>query len=581
MAETHGGRLRGSIPSLGYFRSRIRNSSLQSWSERIEVRQHLVAFCFLLAFAVVAGKIALVSWSEPHEPRTTWSGSSQLSQRAPIIDRNGVVLAINLPTFALYAHPHEMSPGRGARSAADKLAEVFGELDADRLYRRFTDGRKFLWIKQRMTPEQEQMVHDIGEPGLYLGTRETRVYPNGRLAAHILGGTSYGEQGVHAAEVIGTAGIERAEDAFLRDPANDGLPLELSIDAKVQAIVREKLYYATQVFQAKRASAVLMDAHNGEILALASIPDFDPNNRKDNFEQGSGQKNPLFCDAIQGVFELGSTFKIFAAVQALELGLANLDTPISNEWLQVGKYVIKGTERGDPTLSLKDVITKSSNSATARLALSIGGAKQKQFLASLGLLEPTELEVAEASLAKPLVPERWNNLETATISYGHGIAVSLVHLAAAYSALVNGGFRVTPTILKGKYDGTDRLRVISEANSRKAVEMLRSVVTDGTARQANMPAYSVGGKTGTADKPKPHGGYYPEKVLATFVAAFPTEDVRYVLVVSLDEGTSGDGTKWARSAGKTAVPTAAIIIGKVAPLLGIRPADRTADTAGN
>ena len=407
------------------------------------------------------------------------------------------------------------------------------------------------------------------------------MYPNGKLAAHILGGSSYGKQGVHAAEVVGTAGIEKAEDAFLRDPANDSMPLVLSIDAKVQAIVRESLYNATQIFKAKRGSAVLMDAHNGEILALASVPDFDPNNRTDNFKQGSGQENPLFCDAIQGVFELGSTFKIFVAVQALELGLADLDTPISNEWLKFGKYEIKGTERGDRTLTLKNVITKSSNSASARLALNIGAARQKQFLASLGLLEPTSLEVAEASQAKPLLPRRWNRLETATISYGHGLSVSPVHLAAAYSALVNGGYKVEPTILKGKNDGAGRLRVISETTSKKAVEMLRSVVTDGTGRQARMPGYSVGGKTGTADKPKPGGGYYPEKVLATFASVFPTEDVRYVLVVSLDEGTSGDGSKWARSAGKTAVPTAAIIISKVAPLLGLRPAGATAAASGN
>ena len=283
----------------------------------------------------------MVAWSDPTEPRAAVSEAGQWSQRAPIVDRNGVVLATNLPTHSLYAHPREMSNDASRRRVAEKLAALFDDLDEDKLYSRFADGRKFLWLKRRLTPEQRQAVHDMGEPGLYMGPRETRVYPSGRMAAHILGGTSYGKQAVYSAEVIGTAGVEKAKDRFLRDPEKKSQPLELSIDAKAQAVIWETLKAGIAVYSAKRGSAVLMDVHSGEIVAMVSLPDFDPNNRSDHFDFDSGQENPLFCDAVQGVFEFGSTFKIFAAVQAIDLGLVDIDTMVSNRDFRIGKYLIR------------------------------------------------------------------------------------------------------------------------------------------------------------------------------------------------------------------------------------------------
>ncbi len=562
-------------------KSWLRDGSLQSWSVRAEWRQSLLVFCFVLAFAVAGVRVALVAWSDPTEPRAVLSDSGQWSQRAPIVDRNGVVLAANLPTYSLYAHPHEISNEASRRRVARKLAALFDDLDEDTLYARFADGRKFLWLKQRLTPEQRQAVHDMGEPGIHMGPRETRVYPNGRMAAHILGGTSYGKQAVYSAEVIGTSGVEKAKDRFLRDPGKKSQPLVLSIDSRAQTIVSEKLKAAISVYSAQRGSAVLMDAHSGEIVAMVSLPDFDPNNRANYVDQDSGQESPLFCNAVQGVFEFGSTFKIFAAAQAIELGLVNADTLVSNRNFKIGKYQIKATEHDDGDLTVRDVIAKSSNAGSAGLALRIGKERQQQFLSDLGLLDVSGLELVEAGKVQPLRPRRWGDLETATISYGHGIAVSQVHLAAAYSSLVNGGYRVKPTIIKGGRADSPRVRVISEKTSVAAVEMLRAVVAGGTARSADLGEYSVGGKTGTADKPKPGGGYYKDKVLATFAAVFPTEDPRYVLIVTLDDATSGDGTKWARSAGKTAAPTAGVIISEVSPLLGIRPKSReTAEVGG-
>lgn len=547
---------------------RVRHEQMRDQSRgRAEGRLLILGAVFLMAFGTVGARMGTLSASTPEEPRTAYTGSSILAQRADITDRNGNILATNLATHSLYAQPPFMIE---KERAARKLVEIFPDLDEKRLIKDFTGKRKFLWIKKKISPEQMQQVHDLGEPGLMFGPREMRLYPNGSLAAHVLGGTSFGREGVHSAEVIGVAGVEKAFDSFLRDPANGGEPLRLSLDLTVQAATRRILYGGMKLMNAKGATSIMMDVHTGEVISVVSLPDFDPNDRPRPLTTGDQSDSPLFNRAVQGVYELGSTFKIFAVAQAMEQGMITPDTMIDTQGpLRWGKFRINDFHNYGPELTATDVIVKSSNIGTARLAQQIGAEDQRAFLTKLGLLEPTALEMVEAPSIKPLLPSNWSELSAMTISYGHGLSASPMHLAAAYSTIVNGGYKVEPTLLAGGRPRGER--VISEETSAAARDMLRQVVVRGTASFGEVEGYHVGGKTGTADKPKPNGGYYEDKVIATFASTFPAHDPRYVLIVTLDEPVETSGSEPRRTAGWTAVPVAAEIIRRTAPLLGLRP----------
>jgi cell division protein FtsI (penicillin-binding protein 3) len=429
-----------------------------------------------------------------------------------------------------------------------------------------------MWIKRRMSPEQQQAVHDIGDPGLLFGPREMRLYPNGRLASHILGGASFGREGVDSAEVIGVAGVEKTFDAYLRDPANDGRPLELSLDLSVQAVVEQVLAGGMRLMSAKGATAILMDAHTGEIISLASLPDFDPNDRPPLPTSGDPSDSPLFNRAVQGLYELGSTFKIFPVAQAIELGVVNPSTIIDTKGpMRWGRFRISDFRYYGDEMTVEQVIVKSSNIGTARIAGMMGIQKQQEFLGRLGFLEPTAVELVEAPNARPLLPKNWSELSMLTISYGHGLSASPLHLATAYATITNGGVRVTPTLVKrqGMEPGE---QIISPRTSAIARDMLRKTVVEGTATLGDVAGYEVAGKTGTADKPRrAGGGYYDDKVITTFASVFPASDPKYVLVVTLDEPVDTMGTEPRRTAGWTAVPVAGEIIRRVAPLMGLAP----------
>jgi len=306
---------------------------------------------------------------------------------------------------------------------------------------------------------------------------------------------------------------------------------------------------------------------------MASLPDFDPNDRPVPLTTGDQSDSPLFNRAVQGVYELGSTFKIFAAAQAMQLGLVNPMTEVdANAPMVWGKYKIRewGNHNYGPRLSVTDVIAKSSNVGTANIAMMIGQKRQREFYTSLGLFDPTPVELVEAPYAKPLIPKRWSEIVTITTSYGHGMSASPLHLAAAYASVLNGGTKVEPTLLR-RQNPRPGPRVVSEEVSGYARQMLRQVVTRGTARFGEVPGYKVAGKTGTADKPRPNGGYFDDKVITTFASVFPVDDPKYVLVVTLDEPVETSGDKPRRTAGWTAVPVAAEVIRRTAPLLGLRP----------
>ncbi|EBA03035.1 penicillin-binding protein [Rhodobacterales bacterium HTCC2150] len=533
-----------------------------------EGRLLIASICFAVAFSAVGVKMFALSSTEPREPRTASSASKIYAQRANIVDRNGRILATNLSTYSLYAQPHLMTD---PENSAVELATIFPDLGVEDLLEDFTGKRKFLWIKKKISPEQKQRVHDIGDPGLLFGPREMRLYPNGKLAAHVLGGAGFGREDVHSAEVIGNAGVERTFDAFLRDPAQENAPLELAIDLSVQDTAERVLYGGMKLMNAKAASSVLMDVKTGEIISLVSLPDFDPNTRPNPKATLDAADNPLFNRAVQGVYELGSTFKLFTIAQALELGLMNKNTMIPTRGPLVwGKFKIRDFHDYGAKLSVTDVLVKSSNIGTAKIAIDIGVKRQKEFLDSLGLLTATPLEISEAAGGRPQLPPNWSELSAMTISYGHGIANSPVHLAAAYSSILNGGYKVEPTILKNPNPERGE-RVVSEQVSATMRDLLRQVVVRGTASFGEVAGYEVGGKTGTADKPNPQGGYYEDKVIATFASVFPASNPRYVLIVTLDEPSENSGAKPRRTAGWTAVPVAAEMIRRIAPLVGLRP----------
>lgn len=559
---------------------RIRHEQMRDRARsRAEGRLLVMAVMFFCAFVVVGARMGTLAASEPEEPRAQASGASIIASRADIVDRQGRILATNMETFSLYAHPQQMVDP--IRTAAE-LVKIFPELNEDRLREDFTGKRKFLWVRKKLSPEQKQRVHDIGEPGLLFGPREMRLYPNGALAAHVLGGASFGREGVHSAEVIGTAGVEKFFDEQLRDPAREGAPLVLSLDLTIQAATERVLQGGMNLMNAKGAASILMDIYTGEVIAIASLPDFDPNDRPRPLTQGEAADSPLFNRAVQGVYELGSTFKVFTSAQALELGLVGPETVIDTSGpMRVGGFPIgEFQNKNYGPLSVSDIIVKSSNRGTGRLALAIGAERQQEFLKGLGFFDATPLEIVEAQGGKPLLPKRWTELSTVTISYGHGLSSSPMHLAAGYAAIANGGFKVGPTLLRqtGPRLGP---RLMSETTARQSVDMLRKVVTEGTASFGEVPGYAVGGKTGTADKPKARGGgYYDDKVINTFASVFPSNDPKYVLIVTLDEPVETSGTKPRRTAGWTAVPVAAEMIRRIAPLLGLRPEVETRHLTG-
>ena len=552
---------------------RLRNEVTRDRARsRAQLRLLVLSAGFITAFSTIGVQMGTLAASVPTEPRRAGAGAEVSATRADILDRNGRVLATNMLTHALYAHPRDMID---PAATAEKLSRIFPGMKAADLTRRFTDGRSFLWLRRVLSPEQMQAVHEIGDPGLLFGPREMRLYPNGTLAAHVLGGAAFGDESVRSAEVIGTAGVELALDARLRDPAQATTPLILSIDLTVQAAMEEILSTGMVMMNAKGAAGILMDVHTGEIVALASLPAFDPNDRPNPVlpKDAEPGDSPLFNRAVQGLYELGSTFKIFAAAQGMDLGLVGPETMVdANAPMFWGKYKINEFEGKNygPLLSVSDIIAKSSNVGTAHIALMIGGERQQAFLRKLGLMDPSPVELAEAPGVKPLVPPKWPDIVTITASYGHGMSSSPLNLAAAYATIANGGFKVTPTLLHGTVR-PERERILGEQASRAATAMLRRVVTDGTASFGEVPGYAVAGKTGTADKPRRGGGYYDDKVINTFAAVFPANDPAYVLIVTLDEPVETTGPKPRRTAGWTSVPVAAEVIRRTAPLLGLRP----------
>ena len=535
-------------------------------SPRDDWRVMIVIFALCLVYATVGARMGLMALDEPGEPQLARSGGAALPVRGEISDRKGRLLAGNLPAFSLYAHPREI---KDAEAVARNLAAIFPDMDQAGLLKRLTRDARFAWIKRPITPRQRRRVLDLGYPGLKFGAREMRIYPAGRTVAHIVGGVKAAKEDVRFAELVGSGGVEGYFDDRLRDPAEIGRPLALSIDLTVQAALRDVLAAGVKRFSAIGATGVLMDVRSGEVVAMVSLPDFDPNRGPEAFS-GAAEFNPRFNRAAQGIYELGSTFKVLTAAFALEAGVADAETLIeTGAPLTYGRRRIRDFHRMPAEMTLEDIVVRSSNVGAAQLALRVGTPRLKDYLKRLGFFEPLPLELAEARGAAPLLPPKWTELSSMTISFGYGLAASPVHLAAAYATLASGGRRVRPTLLKGGAEPGERVFLLRTA--RAMLEVMRKVVRRGTGRRTDLPGYEIGGKTGTADKVRPQGGYYHDKVIATFASVFPTSNPKYVLVISLDEPEDRSGKVVKREASRTAVPVTAAAIERVAPLLGLRP----------
>lgn len=476
-----------------------------------------------------------------------------LYARSDIVDRNGVVLATNLQTASLFANAKlVMEP----RVAAQRLTAVLPELSEADVYTKLTSGKSFVWLKRKLTPRQKWQVNALGITGFDFQTEEERVYPQGALASHILGFVDIDGKGL--------AGIERFFDSRLKDPNFADEALVLSVDARVQHALSDELSHTIERFSADGGAGVILDVVTGEVLAMASMPDFDPNHA------GSASRAARFNRSTAGVYELGSIFKTFTMAMALDAGVVKLsDSYDARQPISVASFYISDDHPQNRILTLPEIFVYSSNIGAAKIAMDVGGEEQQNFLARLGMLRPATIELGEVGW--PLYPERWRDINTMTISYGHGIAVSPLQLAVGSAAMVNGGNLITATLIKD-YETSDGLqrRIISEETSQQVRAMMRSAVEVGTGKNASVPGYRVGGKTGTAEK-SDVGGYREDALMSSFLGVFPMDEPRYLVLVSVDEPHGISETYNFSSAGWVAAPTVRNVIARIAPILGVEP----------
>ena len=522
--------------------------ALEIGRNRLVVAGAMIAFAFV-AVAVRLVDIAVLKGGEPHIARSTPPHAA--TARADVVDRNGVLLATSLPVVSLYANPREILD---AAEAAAKIVSVFPDLDRDQVESRLAAPGRFVWIKRNLTPRQQYEINRLGLPGLAFQTTEKRVYPQGRAAAHVLGFTDVDGRGI--------AGIEKKFDAMLAE--GEG-PLTLSIDVRVQDILRDELARQMTRFHAIGAAGVVLDADTAEVVGMVSLPDFDAND-----SSGVAGSEVAFNRATKGVYEMGSTFKLFTTAMALDSGTVGLrDGYDASHPIQIARFTISDYHGKNRWLSVPEILVYSSNIGTAKMALDVGVGLQREYLGAFGLLKTSPVELPETGA--PLAPARWREINAMTIAYGHGLAVSPLQLAGGVAALVNGGVLRPVTVFKrdpgGLPEGT---AAISEETSRQMRDLMHLVVLHGTGKMANVPGYAVGGKTGTADKQSGRG-YRRDARMASFVGAFPIHAPRYVVLVMIDEPKGNASTHGYATGGWIAAPVMRRVVERLGPLAGLPP----------
>lgn len=515
-------------------------------------RNRLLATAVLFAFAflVMAGRlIDLTAFDHGGGRHPAAAPSRESLGRGDILDRNGQRLATSLPVASLYADPKEVLDAPGAVKA---LRTLFPDLDPRAILDRLGNGGRFVWIRRGLSPDEQRRVIELGLPGFAFRTEYRRFYPFGAATAHIVGFTDVDGRGI--------AGIEGSFEKSL----SQGEKTWLSLDMRVQHILRHELEVARREFNAIGAAGMVLDANTGEVIAMVSLPDFDPQ------KPGEAIEDARFNRVTKGVYEMGSTFKLFTLATAFDVGATSLNRSYdATHPLRVANHTISDYHATNRWLSTADVLIHSSNIGAALMALDVGTSKQRDYMRRFGLLNTSSIELPETGA--PLVPSPWREINTMTVAFGHGIAVTPLHLASGVATIVNGGVMRPVTILmQDPAVAPSGTPVLSPRTSKVMRDLMRLVVTKGTGAKAEVAGYEVGGKTGTAEK-LVRGRYQTNARIASFIGAFPMTAPRYVVLAMLDEPKGNKSTYNYATGGWVAAPVVGRVVRQMAPLLGIPP----------
>ena len=522
--------------------------------EMSRTRLLVTGLLFSLAFLAIALRLGDVMLLKDGEPRVVRAhqGAHPATVRADIVDRNGVLLATTLDTPSLYANPKQISDAKGV---ARQLMAVLPDLNRDELLSKLASDRSFVWIKRQLTPEQQFEVNKLGIPGLQFETEHRRLYPKGSVTAHVVGYAGIDNKGL--------AGIERGLDSRL---VNNDEPVQLSIDIRLQYILKDEIARQIATFGAEGGMGMITDVNTGEILAMVSLPDFDPN------DPGSATPDRMFNRATLGTYEMGSVFKIFNTAMALDDHVTTMTGGYdATNPIHIGRFTIHDDHAQRRWLSVPEIFMYSSNIGSAKMAVDAGIERQEDFLHRLGLLQAPTVEIRE--IGEPLIPHPWHVVNSMTVAFGHGISVSPLQMVTGVGAIVDGGILHRATFLKRPETGrTPGVRVVSQQTSEDMRRLLRLVVEHGTGKLAAAPGYLVGGKTGTAEKVSGKG-YARKELLSSFIGVFPINDPRYLIMVSVDEPHGVKSSAGYATGGWVAAPAVSRIVQRMAPIMGISPVD--------
>lgn len=523
-------------------------------------RQRTLSATAIACVAFLAITLRLVDVMVIRTPTCITGCQQQECQlRQNLVDRNGIILATQLVTASVYANPKVIID---AKEAANKLCKLFPHLRYENVLQKLQSNQGFVWIERHASPKMQEAVHSLGIPGIYLQPDQKRVYPHGTLACHVIGRCDIDGYGV--------SGIEQSFDVMLTTKEGD---LKLSLDLRVQHAVHNELVSAIEQFKAVAANAMVMDVKTGEIIAMVSLPDYDPNRQMKNIECGFN-RNTL------GVYEQGSTFKILNAAIALETGTSTLSSIFdARNPVSIGRFKITDFKGQNREITLVEALVHSSNIAAIKIAQKFGPQVQKHFMGQFGVLTPLSLEIPE--LGKSLTPKDWRETAMMSVSFGYGIAVTPLHSLCAMAGIVNNGCRPTPTLrfvpAANRHERTQSFSknpCVSEKTSKAIRQMMRTIVCEGTAKKANIDGYQVFAKTGTAYQNKGKFGGYGSDAdrhrTTSFIGGFPANDPKYIMIVMLDDPKPAQGTYGYATAGWNVTPTAGNIIERIAPLLGVK-----------
>ncbi len=531
--------------------------------DKSTARVAVVALGFTALFSVIGGRLVWLAVA-PDQTGIRKAASSSISAARPdIVDRNGETMATDVKSVSIFAEPRNIID---KDEAVELLTAVLPDLNARELREKLGTKRGFVWVKREVTPRQQAEVHRLGIPGVGFVPEHKRVYPNGNAAAHVLGFANVDNVGIAGMEkYIDSQGLQDLNGAGFTRSAADLKPVELSIDLRVQHALRDELAKALDKYKAKATAGMVLDVNTGEVVALVSLPDFDPNNPVDALEKDRINRINV------GVFEMGSTFKALTVAMALDSGKYNINSTFDARGkLRYGRFAIGDFHAQNRVLNVPEVFVYSSNIGTAKMALGLGVEAHRNFLRKLGQLDRMQTELPES--AAPILPPRWGELNTMTIAFGHGLAVAPLQAVAAVGAMVNGGYMITPTFIKRTEEEAraKAVRVIKPETSEGMRFVMRLNAERGSASRAAIAGFYVGGKTGTAEKVI-NGRYSKTKNLTTFTAVYPMDKPRYLFLTIIDEPQATPETFGFTTAGWNAAPVTGNIIERVAPLLSVPP----------